>query len=284
MQAIEFKNVIFSYRSGDGDQAEITEVLKSINFSVEKGRFIALLGKNGSGKSTAARLINGLLKPVSGTVTVLGKDVSDKNNLFEVRKSVGMVFQNPDNQQIASIVEDDVAFGPENIGMPREEIGQAIDFALKVTDMEKFRHSEAAKLSGGQKQRVAIAGAIAIYPEILILDESTSMLDPKGRREVMEVVKTLNKERGMTVIDITHYMDEAAEADEIYVLSDGVIKLRGTPDEVFSKIETLRSAGLELPRAAVLAEKLRKAGVPVSYGVYDADKLTEELCGLLRKA
>lgn len=284
MQAIEFKNVIFSYRSGDGDQAEITEVLKSINFSVEKGRFIALLGKNGSGKSTAARLINGLLKPVSGTVTVLGKDVSDKNNLFEVRKSVGMVFQNPDNQQIASIVEDDVAFGPENIGMPREEIGRAIDFALKVTDMEKFRHSEAAKLSGGQKQRVAIAGAIAIYPEILILDESTSMLDPKGRREVMEVVKTLNKERGMTVIDITHYMDEAAEADEIYVLSDGVIKLRGTPDEVFSKIETLRAAGLELPRAAVLAEKLRKAGVPVSYGVYDADKLTEELCGLLRKA
>ena len=284
MQAIEFKNVIFSYRSGDGDQAEITEVLKSINFSVEKGRFIALLGKNGSGKSTAARLINGLLKPVSGTVTVLGKDVSDKNNLFEVRKSVGMVFQNPDNQQIASIVEDDVAFGPENIGMPREEIGRAIDFSLKVTDMEKFRHSEAAKLSGGQKQRVAIAGAIAIYPEILILDESTSMLDPKGRREVMEVVKTLNKERGMTVIDITHYMDEAAEADEIYVLSDGVIKLRGTPDEVFSKSETLRSAGLELPRAAVLAEKLRKAGVPVSYGVYDADKLTEELCGLLRKA
>lgn len=284
MQAIEFKNVIFSYRSGDGDQAEVTEVLKSINFSVEKGRFIALLGKNGSGKSTAARLINGLLKPVSGTVTVLGKDVSDKNNLFEVRKSVGMVFQNPDNQQIASIVEDDVAFGPENIGMPREEIGRAIDFALKVTDMEKYRYSEAAKLSGGQKQRVAIAGAIAIYPEILILDESTSMLDPKGRREVMEVVKTLNKERGMTVIDITHYMDEAAEADEIYVLSDGVIKLRGTPDEVFSKPETLRSAGLELPRAAVLAEKLRKAGVPVSYGVYDADKLTEELCGLLRKA
>ena len=283
MQAIEFKNVIFSYRSGDGDQAEITEVLKNINFSVEKGRFIALLGKNGSGKSTAARLINGLLKPVSGTVSVLGKEVSDNNNLFEVRKSVGMVFQNPDNQQIASIVEDDVAFGPENIGMPREEIGRAIDFALKVTDMEKFRHSEAAKLSGGQKQRVAIAGAIAIYPEILILDESTSMLDPKGRREVMEVVKTLNKERGMTVIDITHYMDEAAEADEIYVLADGVIKLRGTPDEVFSKIETLRSAGLELPRAAVLAEKLRKAGVPVSYGVYDADKLTEELCGLLRK-
>lgn len=283
MQAIEFKNVIFSYRSGDGDQAEITEVLKNINFSVEKGRFIALLGKNGSGKSTAARLINGLLKPVSGTVTVLGKDVSDKNNLFEVRKSVGMVFQNPDNQQIASIVEDDVAFGPENIGMPREEIGRAIDFALKVTDMEKFRHSEAAKLSGGQKQRVAIAGAIAIYPEILILDESTSMLDPKGRREVMEVVKTLNKERGMTVIDITHYMDEAAEADEIYVLAEGVIKLRGTPDEVFSKIETLRSAGLELPRAAVLAEKLRKAGVPVPYGVYDADKLTEELCRLLRK-
>ena len=194
-----------------------------------------------------------------------------------------MVFQNPDNQQIAAIVEDDIAFGPENIGMPREKIKEAIDMALKATDMEKFRNAEAAKLSGGQKQRIAIAGAIAIEPEILIMDESTSMLDPKGRKEVMEVVRTLNKEKGMTVIDITHYMDEAAEADYVYVLDGGSIRLQGTPEQVFAEKETLRSCGLELPRPALIAEKLRRAGVPLSASVLDEKSLSEELCGLLRK-
>lgn len=279
MQAIEFQNVGFSYVSGDENgRTDKTEVLKGLNFAVEKGSFVALLGRNGSGKSTLARLVNGLLKPTTGKVFVFGMDTSDKKNLFGIRKKAGMVFQNPDNQQIASIVEDDIAFGPENIGMKREEIGAAIDFALKATDMEKYRHAEAAKLSGGQKQRVAIAGAIAIGPEILILDESTSMLDPKGRKEVMAVARMLNKEKGMTVIDITHYMDEAAEADYVYVLDGGKIRIQGKPEEVFARKTELRECGLELPRPALIAEKLRMAGVPLSSGILNAEALSEELC------
>ena len=279
MQAIEFQNVGFSYVSGDENgRTDKTEVLKGLDFTVEKGSFVALLGRNGSGKSTLARLVNGLLKPTTGKVFVFGMDTSDKKNLFEIRKKAGMVFQNPDNQQIASIVEDDIAFGPENIGMKREEIGAAIDFALKATDMEKYRHAEAAKLSGGQKQRVAIAGAIAISPEILILDESTSMLDPKGRKEVMAVARMLNKEKAMTVIDITHYMDEAAEADYVYVLDGGKIRIQGKPEEVFARKTELRECGLELPRPALIAEKLRMAGVPLSSGILNAEALSEELC------
>ena len=284
MQAIEFQDVRFFYTTTADNGLPIkTVVLNELNLSVEKGSFVALLGRNGSGKSTLAKLINGLLQPKLGKVFVFGFDTSEKKNLFEIRKKAGMVFQNPDNQQIASIVEDDIAFGPENIGMPREKIKEAIDMALKATDMEKFRKAEAAKLSGGQKQRIAIAGAIAIEPEILIMDESTSMLDPKGRKEVMEVVRTLNEEKGMTVIDITHYMDEAAEADYVYVLDGGSIRLRGTPEEVFAEKETLRNCGLELPRPALIAEKLRRAGVPLSPSVMDEKSLSEELCGLLRK-
>ena len=279
MQAIEFQNVGFSYVSGDENgRTDKTEVLKGLNFAVEKGSFVALRGRNGSGKSTLARLVNWLLKPTTGKVFVFGMDTSDKKNLFGIRKKAGMVFQNPDNQQIASIVEDDIAFGPENIGMKREEIGAAIDFALKATDMEKYRHAEAAKLSGGQKQRVAIAGAIAIGPEILILDESTSMLDPKGRKEVMAVARMLNKEKAMTVIDITHYMDEAAEADYVYVLDGGKIRIQGKPEEVFARKTELRECGLELPRPALIAEKLRMAGVPLSSGILNAEALSEELC------
>lgn len=279
MQAIEFQNVRFFYASNEENGRVIkTVVLNDLDFTVEKGSFVALLGRNGSGKSTLARLVNGLLKPTTGKVFVFGMDTSDKKNLFEIRKKAGMVFQNPDNQQIASIVEDDIAFGPENIGMKREEIGAAIDFALKATDMEKYRHAEAAKLSGGQKQRVAIAGAIAIGPEILILDESTSMLDPKGRKEVMAVARMLNKEKGMTVIDITHYMDEAAEADYVYVLDGGKIRIQGKPEEVFARKTELRECGLELPRPALIAEKLRMAGVPLSSGILNAEALSEELC------
>ena len=279
MQAIEFQNVRFFYASNEENGRVIkTVVLNDLDFTVEQGSFVALLGRNGSGKSTLARLVNGLLKPTTGKVFVFGMDTSDKKNLFEIRKKAGMVFQNPDNQQIASIVEDDIAFGPENIGMKREEIGAAIDFALKATDMEKYRHAEAAKLSGGQKQRVAIAGAIAIGPEILILDESTSMLDPKGRKEVMAVARMLNKEKGMTVIDITHYMDEAAEADYVYVLDGGKIRIQGKPEEVFVRKTELRECGLELPRPALIAEKLRMAGVPLSSGILNAEALSEELC------
>lgn len=279
MQAIEFQNVRFFYASNEENGRVIkTVVLNDLDFTVEQGSFVALLGRNGSGKSTLARLVNGLLKPTTGKVFVFGMDTSDKKNLFEIRKKAGMVFQNPDNQQIASIVEDDIAFGPENVGMKREEIGAAIDFALKATDMEKYRHAEAAKLSGGQKQRVAIAGAIAIGPEILILDESTSMLDPKGRKEVMAVARMLNKEKAMTVIDITHYMDEAAEADYVYVLDGGKIRIQGKPEEVFARKTELRECGLELPRPALIAEKLRMAGVPLSSGILDAEALSEELC------
>lgn len=279
MQAIEFQNVRFFYASNEENGRVIkTAVLNDLDFTVEQGSFVALLGRNGSGKSTLARLVNGLLKPTTGKVIVFGMDTSDKKKLFEIRKKAGMVFQNPDNQQIASIVEDDIAFGPENIGMKREEIGAAIDFALKATDMEKYRHAEAAKLSGGQKQRVAIAGAIAIGPEILILDESTSMLDPKGRKEVMAVARMLNKEKGMTVIDITHYMDEASEADYVYVLDGGKIRIQGKPEEVFARKTELRECGLELPRPALIAEKLRMAGVPLSSGILNAEALSEELC------
>ena len=279
MQAIEFKNVSFAYGDEDGRQ----EVLKNFTLTIKKGSFVALLGRNGSGKSTCAKLINGLLTPNEGTVTVFGMDTSERGNLFEIRKRAGMVFQNPDNQQIASIVEDDVAFGPENIGIPREEIKKRIDYALKVTGTEEFRHSEVARLSGGQKQRVAIAGAIAIYPDILILDESTSMLDPKGRKEVMSVVRALNKERGMTVIDITHYKDEAVEADEICIMGNGVIVAQGTPSEIFAKKDVIKECGLELPVSARLADSLKEAGVPLPDGILTKEELSKSLCELLQK-
>ncbi len=279
MQAVEFKNVSFGY----GEEDSRSEVLRDFSLTIEKGSFIALLGRNGSGKSTCAKLINGLLTPNSGTVTVFGMDTAKRENLFEIRKRAGMVFQNPDNQQIASIVEDDVAFGPENIGLSREEIKERIDYALKVTGTESFRHAQVSRLSGGQKQRVAIAGAIAINPDILILDESTSMLDPKGRQEVMQVVRALNKERGMTVIDITHYMDEAVEADLVCVMGKGVILAKGTPQEVFSQKEIIKSCGLELPVSAKIAEKLKEAGLPLADGILTKESLSEKLCELLRK-
>lgn len=280
MQAIVFDNVAFSYKPTEEGEAPRL-VVDGLSLAVEQGAFVALLGRNGSGKSTCAKLINGLLTPVSGKVTVFGADTADKKSLFDIRKRVGMVFQNPDNQQIASIVEDDVAFGPENIGLDREEIGRRIDFALAATDMEKFRRAQAARLSGGQKQRVAIAGALALSPDVLILDESTSMLDPKGRKEVVDVARALNRERGMTVIDITHYMDEALDADYVYVLSEGKLAASGTPEEIFADVPTLKKCGLELPRAALLASRLREAGVPVRDGILTKEELAEELCALL---
>ena len=281
MTAIEINNVKFSYPVNDG--GKLIPVLNGVSLTIEQGAFVSLLGANGSGKSTLSRLINGLLLPSSGSVTVLGKSTSEKSNLFEIRKSVGMVFQNPDNQQVASLVEDDVAFGPENVGMPREKMCETINYALKVTDIEKFRNVEVARLSGGQKQRVAIAGALAIEPQILILDEATSMLDPKGRAEVMGVVEKLNKERGLTVINITHYMDEAVNCDKIFVLSHGEVVISGSPREVFARKDELNAVGLELPRAAMLAEKLKAAGVNLSGEILTKEELAEKLCESLRK-
>ena len=226
MPLLQAENLTFSYDKKHN-------VIKNVSLSVEKGEYIAVIGRNGSGKSTLAKLFNGLVKPDSGKLTVDGFDGNDKNSLFEIRKRVGVVFQNPDNQLVASIVEDDVAFGPENLGVPREEIGKRIDFALKAVGMEKFRHSSPTRLSGGQKQRIAIAGVLALMPEILVLDESTAMLDPQGRKEVLDVVEKLNKEKNVTVITITHYMDEVLNADKVFVLSDGEVVLTGTPEEIF---------------------------------------------------
>lgn len=276
MALLSLDNVSFSY-----DKRH--KAVNGVSLSVEKGEYIAVIGHNGSGKSTLAKLFNGLVKPDSGTVTVDGFLTSDKKTVFEVRKRVGVVFQNPDNQLVASIVEDDVAFGPENLGVKRAEIGERIDFALSAVGMQEFRKSSPTRLSGGQKQRIAIAGVLAVKPQILVLDESTAMLDPKGRKEVLEVVERLNKERNVTVINITHYMDEVVRADRVYVINDGNIALSGTPKEVFRERQTLNECGLELPLAAVIAQKLREKGVALSQDVLTQEELAEELCKSLSK-
>lgn len=271
MSLVQLQNVTFSY---DKKQS----VVKNVSFSVEKGEYLAVIGHNGSGKSTLARLINGLLLPDAGTITVDGLSATDKNNVFEIRKRVGVVFQNPDNQTVASIVEDDVAFGPENIGVPRKEIGERIDFALSAVGMQAFRKSSPERLSGGQKQRVAIASVLALKPDVLILDESTAMLDPKGRKEVLSIVKKLNKEQGVTVIAITHYMDEVVDADRVLVINDGEIFASGTPTEVFNQGARLKAIGLELPLASYIAEKMKKAGFDIPDGILTEQQLAEALC------
>ncbi len=255
---IEFDNVKFSYPGSDGVFA-----VNGVSLAVKRGEFLSVIGHNGSGKSTLARLINGLLSADSGKITVLGLDVNEGKNSREIRKKVGIVFQNPDNQMVASIVEDDVAFGPENIGIKREEISERIDWALKAVGMEEFRRSTPTRLSGGQKQRIAVAGVLAIKPEILVLDESTAMLDPRGRREVIEVVRRLNKEEGMTVILITHFMEEALLADRTVVMNRGEIALSGTPEEIFESGEKLESYNLCLPRITEIINKLNGAGMKV---------------------
>ena len=277
MEAVHFENVKYSYTENGKRFA-----VNGVTLSIEEGEFIAVLGRNGSGKSTLAKLINALLTPVSGKVEVFGMDTSDNKKTFEIRKNAGMVFQNPDNQMVASIVEDDVAFGPENIGVPREEIGERIGFALKAVGMEEYRTSTPTRLSGGQKQRIAIAGVLAIKPKIMILDESTAMLDPKGRREVMDVVKRLNKEENMTVILITHFMDEALEADRAIVMNQGEIVMQGTPEEIFRRSDELEIYNLALPRAAAIAKKLSAGGMPVATA-FDAETVAEEICESLRR-
>lgn len=277
MEAVHFDNVKYTYRESDD-----TFAVNGVTLTIREGEFVAILGRNGSGKSTLAKLINALLEPVSGRVTVFGMDTLDEKNTFEIRKNAGMVFQNPDNQTVASIVEDDVAFGPENIGVPREEIGKRIDFALNAVGMEKFRHATPSRLSGGQKQRIAIAGVLAILPKIIILDESTAMLDPKGRREVMDVVRRLNKEQGMTVILITHFMDEALQADRAIVMHRGEVVMDGAPEEIFARTEELETYNLTLPRAAYICKRLQEAGMPVG-NAFTAEELAEEICGSLQK-
>ncbi len=273
MAIISAENIRYSY-----DKKHVA--LKQLSLSIERGEYVAVIGHNGSGKSTLAKLFNGLLLPESGQVVVDGLNTSDKASLSEVRKKVGVVFQNPDNQLVASFVEDDVAFGPENLGLKREEIGERIDFALASVGMQEFRKSTPTKLSGGQKQRVAIAGVLAIKPEVLVLDESTAMLDPQGRKEILEVVRKLNKEQGVTVILITHYMEEVVEADRVYVLDDGEIALTGTPREIFKEKELIKRLGLELPTASYIASKLRMGGVDIKEEILTDEELAEALCRL----
>ena len=272
---IKTENLVFAYE----DSAD--EVLSNINLNIEKGSFTAVLGHNGSGKSTLAKMFNAILLPSGGKAYVNGIDTSDEKRVFDIRRSAGMVFQNPDNQMVAAAVEDEVAFAPENLGVEPKEIRARVDECLKTVGMTKYAQSAPSKLSGGQKQRVAIASVLAMNPEILILDEPTAMLDPMGRKEVMRTVKRLNKEQGITVVLITHYMDEAAEADRVVVIDDGKIVTDGTPREVFSDVEKIKSLGLDVPQVTELAYKLRALGVNIPRDTITADEAFDALISVL---
>lgn len=276
--AILLDNVTYSYNIGD---AYRVDALKGLSLHIEEGAFVALVGHNGSGKSTLAKLLNGLLLPTSGEVRIFGNSTLDADKIYEIRKSVGMVFQNPDNQMIASIVEDDVAFGPENLGIEREEIERRVEWALSKVGMLEHRKSTPFKMSGGQKQRLAIAGVLAILPKILVLDESTAMLDPKGRSEVLKVAHELNKKEGMTVVHITHFMEEALDADRLIVLDSGKIAFDGAPDEVFKHYEELKAIKLAVPWETQLAISLKRAGIDIGEETVKDEELTDRLCRLL---
>ena len=273
---IKTENLGFTYDDGDESVVEIP-ALSGVNVNVERGEYVAVLGHNGSGKSTFAKLLNMILAPTVGKIYIDGRDITtedfSEDDVFDIRRKIGMVFQNPDNQLVATIVEEDVAFGPENLGLPREEIRERVDSSLKLVGMAEYARHAPHKLSGGQKQRVAIAGIIAMRPEVIIFDESTAMLDPRGRREVVDIMERLNKDEGITVLNITHYMEEAARADRVIVINDGRIALDGTPREVFANVDRLRAMGLEAPQGNELVLELKKAGVDI-----DGDSLTEAEC------
>ena len=268
-------------RRDENDNVEsILTALDEVNLDVKQGEFVAILGHNGSGKSTLAKHLNVLLRPSGGTLWVNGKDAQDAGNIWDIRQSTGMVFQNPDNQIIASVVEEDVAFGPENIGVPTTEIWKRVEKSLKSVGMIQYREHSPNRLSGGQKQRVAIAGVMAMEPKCIVLDEPTAMLDPNGRREVLEAVGQLGKEKGVTVILITHYMEEVIRADRVYVMDNGKVVMQGTPRAIFSQVDTLKSYRLDVPQITLLAYELRKAGVPVPEGILTRQELVEALCQL----
>ena len=277
MSFIEIKNLTHAYHAGQ-DIAHVA--LSHVSMSVEKGEFVVILGGNGCGKSTLAKHINALLLPMEGSCIVDGMDTRDMSKLWDIRQKVGMVFQNPDNQIIASVVEEDVAFGPENLGVPREEIIQRVDAALKAVDMEEYRTFAPHLLSGGQKQRIAIAGALAMQTECLVLDEPTAMLDPKGRQEVLATVKKLNKEQDITVVFITHFMEEAAEADRIVVMGEKEIACEGTPAEVFARADEMKRLRLNVPMASEIAWRLRNSGINIPAGIVQDEELVEALCQL----
>ena len=274
---LKTENLGFTYDDGNDESAVEIPALSGVNISIEEGEYVAILGHNGSGKSTLAKLLNMILAPTVGKIYIDGVDITaddfDEDDVFEIRSKIGMVFQNPDNQLVATIVEEDVAFGPENLGLPREEIRERVDSSLALVGMTEYARHAPHKLSGGQKQRVAIAGIIAMRPRVIIFDESTAMLDPQGRREVVDIMERLNREEGITILNITHYMEEAARADRVIVINDGRIALDGTPREVFSQVERLLSMGLEAPQGNELVLELKKAGLNI-----EGDSLTEEEC------
>lgn len=281
MDLIKFDNVSFSYETEDENGNPKTEkVLENFNFSIEEGSFVAILGHNGSGKSTVAKLTNGILFADEGTVTVDSILARDDDTIYDIRKTVGMVFQNPDNQIVSSIVEEDVAFGVENIGIPSDECRKRVDQALKTVGMYEYRLRTPSKLSGGQKQRVAVAGIIAMKPKCIVLDEPTAMLDPSGRKEVIDTVMKLNREEGITIVLITHYMDEAVKADRVVVMDDGKIKLDGTPEQVFSDTNKIKSLSLEVPQSTELVSRL---GISSEKTVLNFDQCADLLYKYLQK-
>lgn len=276
---IKTENLTFSYRNENPEAAE--EILHNINLKIEKGSFTAILGRNGSGKSTLAKHFNGILLPSGGAVYINGIDTRDEAHIFDIRSNVGMVFQNPDNQMVAALVEDEVAFAPENLGVESQEIRRRVNECLKTVDMLQYAESSPADLSGGQKQRIAIAAVLAMEPECIVLDEPTAMLDPRGRAEVLKTIKTLNRTKGITVVLITHYMDEAVQTDRTIVADNGKIILDGAPKQVFKNVELLKEIGLDVPQVTELAYELRKSGIDISPDILNEDECLAELIRLL---
>lgn len=279
MSFIEAKNLVHEYfrRDEDDNVVDVLTAVDNVDLHVEAGQFISILGHNGSGKSTLAKHLNVLLTPSSGSLFIDGKDASDEKNTLKIRQNAGMVFQNPDNQIIASVVEEDVAFGPENIGVPTDEIWERVEKSLKAVGMWEYREHSPNKLSGGQKQRVAIAGVMAMEPKCIVLDEPTAMLDPDGRKEVLDAVHELNKKKGVTIILITHYMEEVVGSDYVFVMDKGSIVMQGTPREIFSDVETLKAHRLDVPQITELAYELKKSGVDLPDGILTRQELLEAL-------
>ena len=284
-EIIRTEGLGFIYEDDESVKREAIPALDDVNISISKGEYVAVLGHNGSGKSTFAKLLNLILTPTVGKIFIDGRDVTaedfTEDDVFDIRKRIGMVFQNPDNQLVATVVEEDVAFGPENLGLPREEIRRRVTESLCLVDMQDYAHHAPHKLSGGQKQRVAIAGIIAMRPEVIIFDESTAMLDPMGRREVVGIMERLNREECITVINITHYMEEAARADRVIVINDGRVALDGTAREVFARTEELHSMGLESPQGVELIAELHASGISIDSGVLTAEECEEAIAKLL---
>ena len=281
MSIIRIRDLVHEYQEyDDGEEGRNIRALNGVSLDVEAGSFVAVLGHNGSGKSTLAKHVNALLLPTQGTVYILERNTLEEKELWRIRKDAGMIFQNPDNQIIGNSVEEDVAFGPENMGVPTEKIEERITFALQKAGMEAFRYQSPNRLSGGQKQRVGIAGLLAMRPKCILMDEPTAMLDPVGRKEVIETVHELNRVEGITVVLITHYMEEAADADRVIVMDKGKIVMDGTPREIFSRVSELEEYHLTVPDVTMLAESLRKEGVPLPAGILRREELVEALCSL----